>query len=206
MSTIVEQVREGLNAKVEGIQNALLYVKDAREIERLQKDLQGAVAGLKKLDEPDTRSEEELEKLAGMIKSEAEVESTPWSSLSPIEKFQYHVKAYCDKLEATAPQVSSSRMNMVQVVNHMKKTKGDSAFFMNPIIAQFENSLAEISFSEQGIENQLALKDEAMALIEDEDFFAKLELLNRFLNNPMNLPHLSEEREAQIKELRNVKE
>ena len=206
MSIIVEQVREGLTAKVEGIQNALLYVKDAREIERLQKDLQGAVAALKKLDEPDTRSEEEMEKLAGMIKSEAEVESVPWSSMSPIEKFQYHVKTYCAKLEETAPQVTSSRMNMIQVVKHMQKTKGDSAFFMNPIIAQFENSLAEVSYSEQTIENQLAIKDEALALIEDQDFFDKLELLNRFLNNPMSLPHLQEEREAQIKELRNGKE
>ena len=87
----------------------------------------------------------------------------------------------------------------------MQKTKGDSAFFMNPIIAQFENSLAEISYSEQSIENQLALKDDALALAADQDFFDKLELLNRFLNNPMNLPHLSEEREAQIKELRDVK-
>lgn len=206
MSIIVEQVREGLTAKVEGIQNALLYVKDAREIERLQKDLQGAVAALKKLDEPDTRSEEEMEKLAGMIKSEAEVESVPWSSMSPIEKLQYHVKAYCAKLEETAPQVTSSRMNMIQVVKHMQKTKGDSAFFMNPIIAQFEDSLAEVSYSEQTIENQLAIKDEALALIEDQDFFDKLELLNRFLNNPMSLPHLQEEREAQIKELRNGKE
>lgn len=205
MSTIVEQVREGLEAKVEGIQNALLYVKDAREVEHLQKDLQGAVAALKKLDEPDTRTEEEKEKLAAMIQSETAVESTPWSSMSPIEKFQYHVKAYCDKLEETAPQVTSSRMNMVQVVKHMQKTKGDSAFFMNPIIAQFENSLAEISYSEQSIENQLALKDDALALAADQDFFDKLELLNRFLNNPMNLPHLSEEREAQIKELRDVK-
>lgn len=206
MSTIVDLVREGLTMKVEGIQNALLYVKDAREVERLQKDLQGAVVALKKLDEPDTRSEEEMEKLAGMIKSEAEVESTPWSSMSPIEKFQYHVKAYCAKLEETAPQVTSSRMNIIQVVEHMQKTKGDSTFFMNPIIAQFEDSLAEVSYSEQTIENQLAIKDEALALIEDQDFFDKLELLNRFLNNPMSLPHLQEERETQIKELRSGKE
>lgn len=205
MSTIVEQVREGLEAKVEGIQRALLYVKDAREVERLQKDLQGAVAALKKLDEPDTRTEEEKEKLAAMIQSEAAVESAPWSSLSPIEKFKYHVKAYCDKLEETAPQVTSSRMDMVQVVKHLQKTKGDSASFMNPIISQFENSLAEISYSEQFIKNQLALKEDALALVADQDFFDKLELLNRFLNNPMNLPHLSEEREAQIKELRDVK-
>lgn len=203
MSIIVDQVREGLTAKVEGITDALKYVKDAREIERMRKDMQGAIEALKKLEKPDTRSDEELEKLAEMIESEADIEGVAWGSLSPIDKFKYHVKAYCAKLEETAPQVEASHMNMVKVVKHLKKTKGDSALFLNPIIAQFENSLAEISYSEQAIKNQLALKDEALELIEDEGFFAKLELLNRFLNNPMSLPHLQEERDEQIKGLRN---
>ena len=207
MGSIIEQVKEGLTAKVEGIQIALSYVRDEREIERLQTELRGATAGLAKLDEADNRTPEELEKIAGMINSDVAVETSgaPWSTLTPREKFKYQVELYSDKVKSAWDQATMQYRNLLQVVQHLEKTKGDGALFMTPIIKQFEGSLAEIDFSAKTIGDQLAIRDEAVALVGDEDFFDKLELLNRFLNNPMNLPHLLEEREAQIKELRSVK-
>lgn len=204
MIGIIEQVREGLIAKIEGIQNALPYVKDPREIERLQNDLSGAEAALKKLNEKDTRTEEELKEIEAMIESAAQVDTPadPWTSMTPIEKFQYQVKLYYDKLKGTAAEVSAQRKNLSQVLNHLVKTKGDAAMFMNPVIGQFQNSLAEVDYSKKSIDEQLKIADQVLALIEDEDFFDDLVLLNRFLNNPMSLPHLSEEKEKQIKELR----
>lgn len=203
MSEIVEQVREGLTEKAKGIETALLYVRDPREIERLQRELAGANAGLSKLNEADTRSPEELEKIAAMIDSSADVE-TPresWSDKTPHEKFLYQFGIYVDRLIATSKSVDEQYASLVNVVRHLKKTKGDNAPFMNPVIAQFEGSVAEVSFSGNQISDQLAVKDAAIAIAEDPEFFARLEVLNRFLNNPMNLPHLNEERNAKFKEL-----
>lgn len=201
MSNIVEQVRDGLNAKVEGIQTALMYVKDAREVERLQKELEGATAALNKLNEPDTRSAEEIEKLSEMLKGEAEVDVVPWDKMSPIDKFKYQVELYSSKLDEAFSQASESYSNMCKVVKHVKKTKGDSALFMNPIIEQLEKSLVELNYSRNTLSRQLSVRDDAMKLVEDGDFFNKLTLLNVFLNNPMSLPHLSEESRENIKEL-----
>ena len=202
MENIVEQVREGLTVKVQGLETALQYVRDPAEFERMKKDLEGARAALTKLDEKDERTEEEVAAIAKMVDDVVSMESSdaPWSSLTPQEKFKYQVSLYRDKLKQTLQQVSSQASTLAAVVVHMSKTQGE-ADFMDNIIKQFDNSLSEVLFSEKQIEAQLELEESAMALVDDVDFFAKLELLNKFLNNPMNLPHLSEEREAKLKEL-----
>lgn len=202
MNNIVEQVKAGIADKVSGLEVALKYVRDPSEYERLQKDLEGAKAALAKLNEKDTRSAEEVEAIAKMVNTAASVESSdnPWASLTPREKFKYQVTLYRDKLKQTLDAVGSQASTLSAVVIHMSKTRGD-AEFMDNIIKQFDNSLSEVLFSESQIQDQLALEESAMALVDDEDFFRKLDLLNRFLNNPMNLPHLSEERDNKLKEL-----
>lgn len=207
MNAIIEQVREGLTSKVEGLEMALKYVRDPIEFKRLQKEMDGARAALAKLNEKDTRTKEEVEELANMVDTEVSIETTsdPWGSLSPCGKFKYQVSLYRDKLKQTLDKVVEQEGTLSAVVSHLKTTKGD-ADFMNPIIKQFENSLAEVQFSKQQIEEQLSLEDSAMELVADEDFYANLSLLNKFLNNPMSLPNLSEERESKLKELRDVQE
>lgn len=206
MSDIVEQVREGLTEKVKGLEIALRYVRDPREIERLQKELSGANAGLSKLNEKDTRTPEELEQLSQMLTPTEEVETSQvsWSDKTPQEKFVYQVELYADRLVDTSKSIDEQYRELVQVVRHLRKTKGDRATFMNPVIKQFEDSLAELGFSGNQINDQLAIKDEALAVARDEEFFAKLVLLNRFLNNPMNLQHLQEEYNAKLEALRNA--
>lgn len=206
--SIVENVREGLTSKIEGLRSALSYVRDPREVKRLTDDLNGAIAALEKLNAKDTRTPEELEELSSLIHDEVNVESAvnPWDTMSPIEKFAYHVRLYSDKLDETLKSVEEQNTTLGLVVCHLKKTKGDSAPFMNPIIKQFENSLAEVRFSGRRIEDQIAIREAALKLVEDEDFFAKLDLLNRFLNNPMSLPHLQEEYKAGLEALRSNEE
>lgn len=206
MSNLTEQVREGLENKRQGIEIALRYVKDPREIERLQRELKGATEAIAKLDEADTRSTEEVEKIVEMVNKSAEVitDGGTWSEKTPSEKFQYHVKLYLDKLHDTEKQIKVQHANLTQVVQHLKKTKGDSALFMNPIIKQFETSLAELVYSGHKVQTQLALEDEVDVIIHDEDFFNKLDALCRFLNNPMSLPHLDEEEKAKLEAFRDA--
>lgn len=200
MSEIVELVREGLTEKVRGLETALLYVRDPREIERLQNELAGANAGLAKLNEADTRSPEEVEKIVEMLDHEAHVESSQetWSEKTPHEKFLYQIRLFVDRLNSTAKQVDVQYANLAKVLSHLRKTKGDSAPFMNPVITQFEHSIAEVAFSRDEIGEQLVVMDEALAIAEDEEFFGKLLILNKFMHNPMSLPSLTDERNAKI--------
>ena len=51
MSDIINQVREGLEfKKIQGLRDALRFVNDPLEIERLGKDLEGAVKGIRKIE------------------------------------------------------------------------------------------------------------------------------------------------------------
>ena len=204
MNEIYEQVKEGLENKVQGLETALLYVTDPREIERLNKELNGAKVALEKLTREDTRSPEELEKIAKLFENksdEVSIENT-WSNKTPIEKFTYQIDLYIDRIKETIVQVANQEATLDEVVKHLKATKGN-ATCIEPIIKQFENSLAEVRFSKERLNGQLELVDQATKLLADNDFFDKLSLLNRFLNNPMSLPHIAEENEVKLEELRN---
>ena len=204
MNEIYKQVKEGLENKVQGLETALLYVTDPREIERLNKELNGAKEALEKLTREDTRSPEELEKIAKLFENksdEVSIENT-WSNKTPIEKFNYQVDLYIDRIKETIVQVANQEATLNEVVKHLKATKGN-ATCIEPIIKQFENSLAEVRFSKERLNGQLELVDQATKLLADNDFFDKLSLLNRFLNNPMSLPHIAEENEAKLEEFRN---
>lgn len=203
---IIESVKLGLEDKVCGIETALLYVRDPVEYERLNKDLEGAKAALKKLAEVDTRSPEELEKIAKMIDSSVSVEASVnrWDLLSNREKFLYQVQLYADKLKSAKEQVVKQLDSLEKVTSHLEATSTSDTPFMQPVIDQFKNSLAEVQFSLFAINEQLAVEGAVGELLKDEDFYSKLELLNKYLNNPMNLPSLSEVREAKIKEFKDV--
>lgn len=204
MATLTEQVREGLTAKIQSIEAALNVVKDPRELDRLNKDLEGARAALAKLDEPDSRSEEELNEISKMIEDKVDVNAPTqsWDSMKPIEKFAYHIGLYLDKLRSNEQEAESQSITLHKVFKFMARHKADNEVFMQPVLKQFGTSLAEIDFSIQCIGEQLALTDDVLELIEDEDFFDKLVLLNRFLNNPMNLPHLTEEHNKKLEDFR----
>lgn len=204
MSTIVEQVREGLEAKIEGIKSALNFVRDPREVERLSKDLQGALGALAKLNERDTRSTEELEKIANMINDGVvEAPENPWSKMKPIEKFKYQVELYCGKLDDAFEQASAQYNNLRSVCDFLKTVDFKKHPYMEGIYLQFCNSLRELHYSIGCIEKQKAIRNSAIAVI-DESFEA-LDILNRFMNNPMALPHINDERDAELEALRNGK-
>lgn len=205
MSNITEQVKEGLTNKIKGIETSLLFVKDPREIERLRNELKEANKALAKLDEKDTRSPEEIKKIEKLLDQNGQVEvETPWSDKTPIEKFQYQVNLYFDRLKETKNKASDQKSALEKVVRHLIITKGGNGKIIQPVIDQFNNSLAEVTFSLRNIEEQLKFSDKALQLAHDQEFFDKLSLLNQFLNNPMSLPHLSEEYDKKLGALRNV--
>lgn len=193
MNTIVEQVRAGLEEKVKGLQTTLMYVKDPREIDRLTKDLNGAIEALEKLNAEDTRTPEELAELEQLIDSSVDVEGAAWDDLTPIEKFAYRVREYYDTLNTTLENAKSNRNSVFKVISFISKHKGDSDLYLKPVLNQFGNSLNEIDFSISQIEEQLSYQDAVFSLLTDDEFFEKLDLINRFLNNPMSLPHLTDE-------------
>lgn len=206
MSNITEQVREGLTNKIKGIENALLFVKDPREVERLHGELKNANKALAKLNEKDTRSPEEVKKIEKLLAENGEVAEVeaPWGDKTPIEKFQYQVELYFDRLKETKNKASEQQKVLEKVIHHLIVTKGGNGKIIQPVIDQFNGSLAEVSFSLKNIEEQLKLSDKTLQLAHDEEFFDKLSLLNQFLNNPMSLPHLSEEYEKKLGALRNA--
>lgn len=203
MSELTEMVREGLINKIEGITTALLFVKDARELERLQKELKEAQNALTGLNSPVSRSAEEIAELEKMISDTAEVEvpKVAWSDMTPLEKFEYQIELYYDKLDKALNESNSHAVTLKRVVNHLVKTKGDSAVFMNPVIEQFKGSLAEVNFSISKIKEQIRNYEAVKVILSDGDFFEKLTTLNEFLNNPMSLPHLTEKREKELEAL-----
>lgn len=203
--SIVEQVREGLEEKISGINNALTFIRDPREIERLSKDLKGAMVALDKLNKPDSRSDEERKKLAEMISGEVEIEASNkgWSTLSPFEKFKYQIDLYCNKVNEALTNAKAQHDILSKVVKNLSKTDFKIHPYMQSIYTQFVGSLRELEFSIEALENQLSMKEAAIKII-DEDF-ESLVTVNMFLNNPMSLPHLAEEREAKLSEVRNDK-
>ena len=205
MVEISEQIKAGLEAKVRGIETALNYVKDPRERDRLSKELSGAQEALKKLCEGVTRSPEEAEKVEKAFCSDVDVEApkSSWADMTPIDKFRYQVDLYADRLKNTLKDVERDCVNLKKVVSHLNKTKGDSAVFMDPVIKQFVKSLRQVEFSEDTIRAQLALEEDVYVLIGDVEFFSKLTLLCKFLNNPMSLPHLAEEYDKRLGDLNN---
>lgn len=198
-SKIVDQVRAGLEEKIAGLECSLQYVKDPRELSRLQKELGNANAALDKLNQPDTRSAEEVEKVARMIKDDA-VESAPsWSDMSAVDKFKYQMDLYFDKLEESMESAKKQREELVKVVELLGGLVGENDC-IKPLYTQLSQSLREIDYSVCSIENQKKLRDEAMLAVDSA--FDALDVINRFLNNPMSLPHLTEERNAELEVLR----
>lgn len=204
MNQITEQVREGLENKIKGLETSLLFVRDPREVERLRNELKGANEALAKLNKKDTRSKEEIEQISELLKKADTAEVvTPWSGKKPIEKFVYQVNLYLDELKEAKSKVDSDEANMKKVYNHLKETSGD-VDFMQPLIKQFAGSLAEVTFARKTIEEQLKMADQVLQLAQDGVFFDNLVLINKFMNNPMKLSHLSEEYEKNLKEIRNA--
>lgn len=207
MSELTERVREGLTEKVAGLETALQYVRDPREIERLGREIAGANEALARLEKGGkVTSEEEANKILSQLDEGDEKEETvSWSKMTPHEKFLYHFELYADRLMHTEEEAKEQFKNLTRIVEHLKAGVKAGDDFMDPIIKQFEASLAEIGFSGNRVHDQLDLYERAQKIAKDEIFFAKLEILNRFLNNPMSLPHLSEEFEASMEALRNAK-
>lgn len=201
---IVEQVREGLEAKIEGIQVALQYVRDPREIERLSAELLSAGKALDKINEPDTRSQEEIEKIANMVNVEADFESapqTPWTSLSDSEKLKYQMELYFSKLEESLADSTEKRDELSKVLSVLSFIDLDNHTCILPIYQNIEQSVKELDYSISAIESQMALKDEAIKAVDRA--FSEFDVVNRFLNNPMSLPHLTEQKSAELEALRN---
>lgn len=206
MSGVIEQVREGLEAKIRGIQGALNFIQDEREHERLISDMRGAEAALAKLSEKDTRTDEELEKIARMISDEVEISGPvkKWSELSPRDKFLYQLELYFDKVKDTHAAAVEQRNELSKVCFYLKNLDFEKLPFMRSVHEQFDRLLAEVKYSCDVLSAQLKLKQNAFEIV-DGDMFAALDILNRFMNNPMNLPHLVEERDSCLEELKNGK-
>lgn len=201
---IVEQVREGLEAKIEGLETSLRFVRDPREIERIQADLTGARKALAKLNEKDTRTPEELEKIAQMFNHDdatIDAPETPWNKLTPIEKFKYHLDLYCGKIDEAFGSASKQYAELKQIVKFLEATDFKKHPYMESIHKQFRASLRELEFSVNQLRSQIAIKDKALKVVDGS--FDSLDVLNRFMNNPMNLPHLSDERDGLLEKLRN---
>jgi len=206
MNGVVEQVREGLKAKIAGIKSALNYVQDSREHERLIADMKGAEAALAKLDEKDTRTPEELKKVARMISDEVEIDAPvkKWSELSPLEKFRYQLELYLDKVKDTYREAVKQRDELSKVCMYLNNVNFEKLPFMKAVYDKFAVLFAEVKYSVEMLSSQLEMKEKVFELV-DEGFFESLDLLNRCMNNPMNLPHLAEERETKLRELKNGK-
>lgn len=200
---VVEQVREGLKDKIKNLNIALTFVRDPREVERLSKELKGATEALEKLNKPDTRTQEELEKLGAMISDTASIE-TPikWSKMPPIDKFKYQIDIYCKKLTEACEGAKAQREGLTKIVDFLSGVDFEECNYMESLYVQFANSLCELNFSIDSLEGQIKLKDEALAVI-DKTFDA-FDIVNRFLNNPMALPHITDEREARLAEVGNA--
>ncbi len=206
MSGVVEQVREGLEAKIRGIQGALNFIQDEREHERLINDMKGAEAALAKLSEKDTRTAEELENIARMISDEVEISGPvkKWSELSPLDKFKYQLELYSDKVKDTHAAAVKQQNELSKVCLYLKNIDFEKFPFMRSVHEQFDRLLAEVNYSCGVLAAQLKLQQNAFEIV-DGDMFGVLDILNRFMNNPMNLPHLAEERESCLEGLKNGK-
>ena len=202
--SIVEQVREGLTEKIDGINIALQYVRDPREIERLQSELSGANRALDKLNEPDTRSKEEIEKIANMVESTSDFESTPatpWSSLSDEEKLEYQMDLYFDKLKDSLEDATKKKQTLLKVSGYLGGIDFERHPYMRPLYVQTYQSLKELEYSIESIKRQMDVRD--LALLAVKRSFDDFDIVNQFLNNPMALPHLNEKKNAELEELRN---
>ena len=202
MSDIINQVREGLEFKIQGLRDALRFVNDPLEIERLGKDLEGAVKALERLNAPDTRTPEEIEEISKLLNDNVEVESpaVAWSKLNPVEKFKYQIELYSRKL-VEAHQTASKQFDEL---NHVCEFLGTVDFekhpYLEPVFTQFKSSLVELGYSINSLKIQIDLKEKAISAVNGS--FDSLDVLNQYLNNPMSLPHLIEKREIELEELK----
>lgn len=198
MSDIIEQVREGLEHKIQGLQDALRFVKDPKELERLNADLKGAYVALEKLNVQDTRTPEELEAISKLIKDKADIEAPEksWRELSPVEKFKYQIELYSKKLVEAYESAKVQYDELSKVCVYLSKVHFDKHPYLETVYKQFKNSLLEVGYSVKFLELQIEQKQNALLAVDEA--FDKVDILNRYLNNPMSLPHLVEERESNL--------
>lgn len=197
---LAEMVKSGLIEKISSLEAAINYVEDPKELERLQKDLNGAKKALSDISK-EKKTDDNIDNIIEFdAKVDVESPKKTWSDMTKQEKFEYQLGIFETKLSEAQEAAAEQLRSVDRVVKYFEEVDLEMHPYLAQLAEQFKKSKGELLFTLAELGKQLSVKDAVSELILEN--FELLETINLYLGNPMGLPHLNEERDIRIKEFR----